>query len=71
MNKVVKVHYPVKNLPDDLKAGLPPDAYVSVRIDVEPAAGVACLSTLAGSLPSLHGTVDEVLTHIRSLREED
>jgi hypothetical protein len=35
MNKIVRDHYPVANLPDDLKEGLAADATARVVVEVE------------------------------------
>jgi hypothetical protein len=35
MNKIVREHYPVANLPDDLREGLAADATVRVVLEVE------------------------------------
>ena len=35
MNKIVRENYPVSSLPDDLRAGVDPDAKVTVTITVE------------------------------------
>jgi hypothetical protein len=37
MNKVVREHYPVEKLPEDLRGGFPPDARVRVTIVSESA----------------------------------
>jgi hypothetical protein len=41
MNKIVREHYPVANLPDDLKGGLAADATVRVVLEVEDQPDVA------------------------------
>lgn len=41
MNKIVREHYPVANLPDDLKEGLAADATVRVVLEVEGQQAVA------------------------------
>ncbi|PIO97872.1 hypothetical protein [Pleomorphomonas carboxyditropha] len=71
MNKIVRSHYPVGKLPADLREGLPPDATVSVRIDVEDSSDRLPLSRLAGTLPNLHGEEGAVIAHFRSLREDE
>lgn len=35
MNKIVKEHYPVSNLPEDLRQGLDPSAFVTVTVATE------------------------------------
>jgi len=36
MNKIVKAHYPVPKLPDDLREGLKPDEEVRITIETPP-----------------------------------
>ncbi|CDZ57932.1 hypothetical protein [Neorhizobium galegae] len=38
MNKIVREHYPVANLPEDLREGLATDATVKIVVEVEDAA---------------------------------
>jgi hypothetical protein len=38
MNKIVREHYPVANLPEDLREGLEESAMVRVVVEVEPSA---------------------------------
>jgi hypothetical protein len=41
MNKIVRDHYPVANLPEDLREGFADDATVRVVLEVEPSASEA------------------------------
>jgi hypothetical protein len=71
MNKIIKKHYPVERLPADLRSGLRQDGWV--RIEIEPEAGEApapVLSPLVGTGRNVHGAPDDVITHIRSLRDD-
>lgn len=36
MNKIVREHYPVEKLPDDLRAGLPDGQTVTITVEEEP-----------------------------------
>ena len=70
MNKTVR-HYPVDKLPEDLQEGLPEHGYVKIELETEdgPRQRVL-LAPLAGSVPNIHGTAEEVVAHIRQLRED-
>ena len=50
MNKIVKEHYPIAKLPEDLRAGLDPGAEVTVIIEQE------------APTPSEPMTLDEIFT---------
>lgn len=69
MNKIVR-HYPVEKLPEDLREGLPEGL---VKIEFEPETGPkerVLLAPLAGSGNNVHGDPEEVIRHIRELRED-
>ena len=67
MNKIVR-HYPVDRLPAELRVGLP--AHGTVKIEFEPEIErQVLLAPLAGSCSNIHGSEEDVLTHIRGLRE--
>ena len=69
MNKIVR-HFPVDRLPAELQAGLP--AHGTVRIELQPeleTEGQVLLAPLAGSCANIHGGEEDVLAHIRELRE--
>jgi hypothetical protein len=71
MNKIVRRHYPVGNLPTDLQSGLPEDGWVTVELQVEDAAqSRRPIAHLAGSGRNVHGSSEEVIQHIRELRED-
>jgi hypothetical protein len=38
MNKIVREHYPVERLPEDLRAGIMPGGHVTVTVVAEPQA---------------------------------
>ena len=70
MNKIVR-HYPVERLPTELQAGLP--AQGTVKIEFQPETDVeqqVLLAPLAGSCANIHGDEEDVLRHIRELRED-
>ena len=70
MNKIVRDHYPVEKLPDDLKSGLQAHGWVRVEIEPETPQPATLLASLVGAGRNVHGTGDEVIAHIRSLRED-
>lgn len=39
MNKIVRQHYPVDKLPEDLRGGLPPGQTVTITVEEEGAVG--------------------------------
>jgi hypothetical protein len=70
MNEIVR-HYPVDSLPADLRSRFPANG--TVKIELEPAASGAervLLAPLAGSGRNVHGNEQDVLDHIRQLRED-
>ncbi|UYO48071.1 hypothetical protein KQX64_19210 [Rhodopseudomonas palustris] len=70
MNKIVR-EYPVDKLPSDLQEGLPQHGWVEIefrpKADRKPR---IMLAPLAGSVPNLHGSDEDVVWHIRELRED-
>ncbi len=68
MNKIVRENYPASQLPEDLRPSDDPNARVTVIIEEEkrrqPVAGHV------GRARNIHGTPEEVISHIRSLRED-
>jgi hypothetical protein len=69
MNKVVR-HYPVSQLPEDLRRILPEHRLVKIHFEIEPESEKRPrLSDLAGTGTNVHGNDQEVLDHIRDLRE--
>lgn len=77
MNKIVREHYPVEKLPDDLRVGL--EAYRTVRIVIEeennlkgpatPAETVAAIRKFRAANPEREN-LDESVARIRDLRNE-
>ena len=71
MNAIVKTHYPVSSLPDDLRADLPADGTVEIRITVEqPAKPRIKLVDLMGTGRNVHGSAEDVVRHIREGRDD-
>lgn len=69
MNKIVRDHYPVENLPADLRQGLEDQATVRVVIEVESKASSDPLAVPAstGKKPL---TIEETLEMIRKYKAE-
>jgi hypothetical protein len=72
MNKIVKEHYPISKLPEDLRPDLPLDGWVRVQIDVEGelAGDAPNLAALAGSGRNVHGTESQLIDHLHKMRED-
>jgi adenine C2-methylase RlmN of 23S rRNA A2503 and tRNA A37 len=69
MNKIVRDHYPVENLPADLRQGLEDRATVRVVIEVENEPTSDALA-LPGSARKKPLTIEETLEMIRRYREQ-
>jgi hypothetical protein len=71
MNKIVKRHLPVTELPKTWRGELPDQALVRVEIEVEkePTSAVR-ISELVGTGRNVHGTEEEVIEHIARLRDD-
>lgn len=71
MNKIVKEHYPASRLPEDLRKELQGDAWVRIEIVPEAEGQMSLrLADLVGTGRNVHGGPDDVLTHIRDLRDD-
>lgn len=72
MNKVVRDHYPVSKLPDDLRAGLDPS--MDVRIVLEPAATdgheAEPLTSILEAMRDRRTLSADPVTRVRALRAE-
>jgi hypothetical protein len=73
MNEIVRKHYPASKLPEDLRAHLPAEALVEIRITQEdgPRPKPIRLVDLIGKGENVHGTEQEVLSWIREGRDDD
>lgn len=79
MNKIIRENYPAAKLPDDLREGLDPGAFVRVVVEsresrAEPTRSVAELKKLIDELKSQPDfkpiAADEAVQRIRDLRDE-
>ena len=78
MNKIVREHYPVEKLPEDLRALVPNAQDVLIEITVSDAPeGKMSGAETAAMIRELHRnradrgrTMDEIVKEVRSLRDE-
>jgi len=76
MNKIVKEHYPVEKLPDDISRHFPKGASVTLEVSQEPAhkPSHADLITIIRNSQERHRgsgtTPDTVAAELRGLRDE-
>jgi hypothetical protein len=73
MNKIVRDHYPVSRLPDDLREGLAPGDVVRVvveNVEMPVASSRASLKQLLDEARSLRPIGDDPVDRIRKLRDE-
>lgn len=77
MNRLVREHYPVSKLPDDLREGFEGQTDVRVTIDVAAGSDSASPAVEEGHFGrfkhlrrSNFGDMDEVVSYVRSLRDE-
>ncbi|SMF38788.1 hypothetical protein SAMN02982989_1671 [Xaviernesmea oryzae] len=75
MNKIVREHYPVANLPEDLREGLEKDATVRVVIEEQPPEQARpsgfLESEYIASLPKTPLTREELRKMIQRIRAQD
>jgi hypothetical protein len=77
MNRIVREHYPVEKLPEDLQLQLPPGASVIVTVEEVPAQGpltaheaVALMRKIQQRNGGSGLTPDEAAAEVRVLRDE-
>lgn len=72
MNKIVREHYPVEKLPEDLRQGLPKGQTVTVTVEEEEAAPVSKerLMEFLNKARSVEPIADDPVERIRKLRDE-
>ena len=73
MNKIVREHYPVERLPEDLRAELPAGVTVRLTLEAESVslpAGRAWIEDIVRRKASIAETPDDPVGRIRQLREE-
>lgn len=72
MNRIVKEHYPVEKLPEDLREGLDPQSSVTITLVPEGAGLTAkeALEALKSDTSSPRRTRQEIDEWVRLIREE-
>lgn len=74
MNKIVREHYPASMLPEELRAGLPSDASVTVTVEEE--RSPITKEELARQIAKVRRhlvkrvTIEEAVARVRELRDE-
>jgi hypothetical protein len=76
MNKIVREHYPVAKLPEDLREGLDPDAMAVVTVTQEPRAGheaspLDIIKEYRAKHPPRYRSDQEVVDLVRRIRDGD
>jgi hypothetical protein len=70
MNRIVKEHYPVEKLPEDLREQLPEDVKVKITVEVEQASLKSSrLASLKGRRKPNFRTVADVNAYLSTMRE--
>ena len=80
MNRIVREHYPVEKLPEDLREGIPAGEQVTVTVEPEKVGSTEVRGRQDSSTNLFSryrhfrghhfGTVDDVQAHIAALRDE-
>ena len=70
MNKIVREHYPASELPEDLRAGIAPDARVTVEVTVEARSPRLSFRGLFDSLEEQRIAEGDPVARVRELRDE-
>ncbi len=73
MNRIVKEHYPIERLPEDLRAGMTSNSRVTVTVVEEDGATRQRLSALLEAMDASdrpRRSLQEIDAHIRELRED-
>ena len=73
MNRVIREHYPIENLPDDLRLDLPASGRVSLEITVEAADAAAStgqFSRFKARRRTGFASSAEIEAHVAALRDE-
>jgi hypothetical protein len=83
MNRIVREHYPVEKLPEDLREGIPAGEQVKVIVEPERVAfegsslqdlqrpeRVLTLEEMFAMRRPVYSSVEETVAHVRTLRDE-
>ena len=71
MNRIVRAHFPVEKLPQELREGLEPNARVTITIEAEaPPEHVMTLEEMFAFRCGAFSSIEEAVQHIPGLRDE-
>jgi hypothetical protein len=70
MNKIIRDHYPVSKLPEDLRQGLPLDGEARIVVESRPKRRGYTLQELLELKQSIAPATDNPVERIRALRDE-
>jgi len=71
MNKIVREHYPVSKLPEDLREGVDPDATVTVTVeDLKRPERVMTLDEIFALRRPPYRSAEEIVSDVRRQRDE-
>jgi hypothetical protein len=72
MNRIVKKHYPVERLPEDLRTGIAIDARVTVTVEPEETSSwsTMILEEIFEQTKSCRTGSDDAVERVRALRDE-
>ena len=71
MNRIVRAHFPVEKLPQELREGLAPETRVTVTIEAEaPPEKVMTLEEMFALRHEAFSSAQDVVKHVRALRDE-
>ena len=70
MNRIVKERYPLSNLPEDLREGLPENGEARVVVEIVPQRRGYTYAELLAIRDTLPVTTDDPVKRVRALRDE-
>jgi hypothetical protein len=71
MNKVIREHYPAAKLPEELRAGIDPNASVKITVEIEePPQRVMSLEEMFELRRDVFPSQRDIDDHVKTLRDE-
>ncbi|MCC7346701.1 MAG: hypothetical protein IT538_04820 [Variibacter sp.] len=71
MNKIVREHYPVSKLPDDLREGLSPSAAVTITlVQEDPPKSVLSIDEMFALRAPPYRSKEEINAFVREMRDD-